>query len=135
MPMTFEEKKAWYIAERGLTPETNLVHTFDQETGENTQRPMTEEEFDGYIRMCSEPEDLMARETKWAGFDPKDPSTNPDLWKANRISAYPKLDPQLDGIFHALKAVRDSGVDLGEAGNAYVDEIQAIKDSNPKPTE
>lgn len=118
---TLEEKKAFY-ATRGVTKESMTVAMGDG----SESRSMTDEEFDNYMSMCSEPEDLIAREDYHS--DP----TNWE-WKANRIQQYPKLDPQLDGIFHALKAIRAQGIDLGEAGNAYVDGIQTVKDENPKP--
>jgi hypothetical protein len=130
--MATEEKKAYY-ATRGVTKDTMIVAYTDPETLESLERTMTDQEFDEYLDMCSEPEEMEARDAHWAGFDPQDPSTNPDKWKIDRISAYPKTDPQLDAIFHALKAIKDSGIDLGEAGNAYVEEIQAIKEANPKP--
>lgn len=50
-------------------------------------------------------------------------------WK-NRI--YPEVGDQLDGIYKSLKAIKDSGVDIGTEGSAYVDEITTIKTENPK---
>lgn len=50
-------------------------------------------------------------------------------WKT-RI--YPEVGEQLDGIYKSLKAIKDSGVDIGTEGSAYVDEITTIKTENPK---
>lgn len=50
-------------------------------------------------------------------------------WKT-RI--YPEVGDQLDGIYKSLKAIKDSGVDLGTDGSAYIDEITTIKTENPK---
>src|SRR6056300_1482256 len=45
---------------------------------------------------------------------------------------YPELGEQLDGVYKSLKAIKDSGVDLGTEGNAYVDSITAVKEASPK---
>jgi len=45
---------------------------------------------------------------------------------------YPDLTEQLDGVYKSLKAIKDSGVDLGTEGNAYIDSITAVKEANPK---
>lgn len=45
---------------------------------------------------------------------------------------YPDLAEQLDGVYKSLKAIKDSGVDLGTEGNAYVDSITAVKEASPK---
>jgi hypothetical protein len=118
---TLEEKKAFY-ASRNVTAETMRVAL-----GHGDQfRSMTEEEFEKYLEMCSDPDELLARE-EYASDE------NNYMWKCGRVQEYPKLDPQLDGIFHALKAIRDQGIDLGTAGNAYVDTILEVKEKYPKP--
>lgn len=118
---TLEEKKAFY-ASRNVTAETMRVALGHGEEF----RCMTEQEFDDYMKMCSEPDEILAREQELS--DP-----NNYMWKAHRIQEYPKTDPQLDGIFHALKALRDQGIDLGVGGNAYVDSILSVKEKYPKP--
>lgn len=45
---------------------------------------------------------------------------------------YPQIGDQLDDIYKALKALKDSGIDLGADGNAYVDSITQIKETYPK---
>ena len=45
---------------------------------------------------------------------------------------YPEISDQLDNIYKTLKTLKDSGIDLGEVGNAYVDEITNIKETHPK---
>lgn len=45
---------------------------------------------------------------------------------------YPLMGEQLDGIYKCLMAVKSSGVDLGEEGNAYLDSITTVKETFPK---
>ena len=45
---------------------------------------------------------------------------------------YPQIGNQLDDIYKSLKALKDSGIDLGADGNAYVDSITQIKETYPK---
>ena len=45
---------------------------------------------------------------------------------------YPNPNDQLDNIYKALKTLKDSGIDLGVEGNAYVDSITDIKETYPK---
>lgn len=118
---TFEEKKAFYAA-RGVTAESMRVALGHGEE----YRSMTEEEFEQYLSMCSEPDEILAREQELS---------NPDnyMWRANRIQEYPKTDPQFDAIFHAIKNIRDSGIDVGPDADAWLDTIIAIKQKYPKP--
>lgn len=45
---------------------------------------------------------------------------------------YPDIGNQLDNIYKSLKALKDSGIDLGVEGNSYVNSITNIKESTPK---
>lgn len=45
---------------------------------------------------------------------------------------YPDLAEQLDGVYKSLKAIKDSGVDLGAEGDAYIASITAVKEASPK---
>ena len=91
--------------------------------------------------------DLIANEEQWEEF--LENEIDPNEFK--RLSAeaaeilgedyvqpytetriYPGLDEQLDGVYKSLKAIKDSGVDLGTEGNAYVDSITAVKEASPK---
>lgn len=49
----------------------------------------------------------------------------------SRTIRYPPQTDQLDNIYKALKAIKESGIDLGEKGNAYVNEITTIKETYP----
>jgi hypothetical protein len=119
--ITLEEKKAFY-ASRGVTADTMVIAVGDG----NEQRSMTEEEFDNYIKMCSDPEDLLRTEEFYS--DEKNYS-----WINNRIQEYPKTDPQFDAIFHAIKNIRAAGIDIGPEADAWVDGIVDIKEKYPKP--
>lgn len=48
------------------------------------------------------------------------------------VRQYPSISDQLDGIYKSLLAIKESGVDLGTAGDAYLDSITAVKDQTPK---
>jgi len=45
---------------------------------------------------------------------------------------YPDLSEQLDGVYKSLKAIKDSGVDLGTEGDEYLASITAVKEASPK---
>ena len=45
---------------------------------------------------------------------------------------YPDLTEQLDGVYKSLKAIKDSGVDLGTEGDEYLASITAVKEASPK---
>lgn len=45
---------------------------------------------------------------------------------------YPSEGEQLDGIYKSLLALKESGINLGTAGNEYLDSITAIKTEFPK---
>ena len=53
-------------------------------------------------------------------------------YEQSRSAHYPDITEQLDSVYKSLKAIKDSGIDLGEIGNAYVNEITAIKENYPK---
>lgn len=55
--------------------------------------------------------------------------TNPEQYKYDREEAYPKLEEQLDMLWHAI----DSGT-LDKTSDFYTT-LKAVKDDNPKPTE
>jgi len=91
--------------------------------------------------------DLIANEEQWEEF--LENEIDPNEFK--RLSAqaaeilgeeyvqpytqtrmYPDLDEQLDGVYKSLKAIKDSGVDLGAEGDAYIASITEVKEANPK---
>lgn len=45
---------------------------------------------------------------------------------------YPDMGDQLDAIYKSILTIKNSGVDIGDAGNAYLDSITAIKEEFPK---
>lgn len=45
---------------------------------------------------------------------------------------YPDIGEQLDGIYKSLKAIKDSGVDIGTDGDEYLNTITSIKEQFPK---
>lgn len=45
---------------------------------------------------------------------------------------YPDIREQLDGIYKSLKAIKDSGVAIGDEGDAYIAAISAVKEEFPK---
>ena len=45
---------------------------------------------------------------------------------------YPDIGEQLDGIYKSLQAIKDSGVAIGDDGDAYLASITAIKEEFPK---
>ena len=45
---------------------------------------------------------------------------------------YPQIGDQLDRIFKTFKYLSDNGIDLGIDGNAWVAEIEAVKQEFPK---
>jgi hypothetical protein len=48
------------------------------------------------------------------------------------VRKYPEPTDQLDGIYKALLAIKESGIDIGTAGTEYLDSITAVKTSVPK---
>lgn len=48
------------------------------------------------------------------------------------LRIYPQIGDQLDGIYKALLSIKNSGIDIGDAGNAYLDSITAVKEKFPK---
>lgn len=115
---TIEEKLAYFEAQ-GISKDT-LVYKNNQ--GE--ERSFTQEEWDEYVER----------------FDMLDiynnlPSEEHAAALNARIEGYPKTDPQLDAIFHGFKTLRDGGIDIGTEASNWVDEVQAVKDANPFPSE
>jgi len=51
-------------------------------------------------------------------------SDNIDL----RQSAYPAVEDQLDGIYKAFKKLKESGIDIGESGEEYLESIDKVKE-------
>jgi hypothetical protein len=49
-----------------------------------------------------------------------------------RSRIYPQIGEQLDGIYKAILAIKNSGVDLGSEGDAYLDAISEVKEQFPK---
>lgn len=45
---------------------------------------------------------------------------------------YPEIGEQLDGIYKALLAVKESGIDLGTEASEYLDSITTVKTEFPK---
>lgn len=45
---------------------------------------------------------------------------------------YPEITDQLDGIYKCLMSIKNSGIDIGEEGNSYLDSITAVKEQFPK---
>ena len=45
---------------------------------------------------------------------------------------YPEIGEQLDGIYKALKTLKDSGVDVGTDGESYLASITSVKEEFPK---
>ena len=48
------------------------------------------------------------------------------------VREYPNPGDQLDGIYKALLAIKESGIDLGADGTAYLNSITAVKTAVPK---
>ena len=87
----------------------------------------TEEDWQAFLELEMEPAELAKVSQPAAemlGIEYVEP-----YW---RTRVYPDVGDQLDSIYKSLKAIKDSGVDLGTDGSAYVDEITTIKTENPK---
>lgn len=50
-------------------------------------------------------------------------------WKTR---SYPDIGNQLDGIYKSLKAIKQSGVDIGADGENYLASITKVKEDSPK---
>jgi len=54
-------------------------------------------------------------------------------YRDNRIIEYPSEGDQLDAITKTLKYLRDNGVDIGPDGEAYITQIDGVKNKFSKP--
>jgi hypothetical protein len=54
-------------------------------------------------------------------------------YRDNRIIEYLSKSDQLDAITKTLKYLRDNGVDIGPDGEAYITQIDGVKNKYPKP--
>jgi len=77
----------------------------------------TEIELDEFVRLSKEACEIL--EVEYV-----------KLYKESRI--YPQITDQLDGIYKSLLAIKNSGVDIGTDGDAYLDSITAVKEEFPK---
>lgn len=77
----------------------------------------TEIELSEFVKLSKEAADIL-------GVEYVEP-----YWKTR---VYPDVGDQLDGIYKSLKAIKDSGIDIGAEGDAYVDAITAVKEGSPK---
>lgn len=119
MAMTREEKIAW-LASQGKTQENRKVVRLDAD-GNETVRSYTDEEWDDYIDSHDWDKQKEVEETREAYTE---------AWAA-RQWAYPRVNEQVDAIFHGLKTLRDGGLDVGTTCSDWIDKVQAVKDDNP----
>ena len=87
----------------------------------------TEEQWDKFLQLELEPTEL-AKLSKEAADMLEVSFVAPHVL----VRKYPAETDQLDGIYKALLAIKESGIDIGTAGNEYLDSITAVKTSVPK---
>jgi hypothetical protein len=110
--ITDEQKCEEYRA-LGVTPETL---TFVDSEG--VSRPYTEEEWkDTIINFYPHP-DLHQKDLSYIG---------------KRREEYPPELDQLNAVWSAIRAIRASGVDIGDTANEMLNTIDKIKQKYPKP--
>lgn len=87
----------------------------------------TEEQWNAFLQLEMEPAEL-AKLDKDAASILGIPFVLPHVI----VRKYPEPTDQLDGIYKALLAIKESGIDIGTAGTEYLDSITAVKTSVPK---
>ena len=87
----------------------------------------TDEQWNEFIQIQIDPEDF-AKISNDAADLIESQFVAPHVFLRN----YPDPSEQLDGIYKALLAIKESGIDIGTAGTAYLDSITAVKASVPK---
>lgn len=124
MEMTKSEfYKIWYtrkpgeeLNEHGYPPVIFLKKPITTEKQWN-EFLKTEVELEDFVKMSSEACEIL-------GIEYVIPHT------ISRV--YPEIGNQLDGIYKSLLAIKNSGVDLGPEGDAYLDSITQVKEQFPK---
>jgi hypothetical protein len=112
--IAFADKEAYYRTKLG-GPENVM-----QSPSEGVMEPLTEEEWILYVKGLPHP-------------DMDDDSPLDFNYQGTRKKFYPRTDPQLGAIWKALKAIKESGVDIGASATAMLTQIEAIKTTYPKP--
>lgn len=112
--VSFADKEAYYREKLG-GPE-NVMHS----EGVGKTRPLTDEEWTLYVEQLPHP-------------DVHGDSQLDFSYQGVRKQFYPRTDPQLGAIWKALKAIKESGVDIGTSATNMLAQIEAIKTKYPKP--
>ena len=110
----FADKEAYYREKLG-GPE-NVMHS----DAPNSSRPLTDEEWTLYVEQLPHPDTHEDSELDFS-------------YQGVRRQFYPQTDPQLGAIWKALKAIKESGVDIGTSATNMLNQIEAIKTKYPKP--
>ena len=112
--IAFADKEAYYRNKLGGP--SNVM----QSPSDGVVEPLTDEEWILYVKGLPHP-------------DMDDDSALDFNYQQTRRTFYPRTDPQLGAIWKALKAIKESGVDIGTSATNMLNQIEAIKTTYPKP--
>lgn len=115
--------KKWYTRHEGVELNEHGFPPFKVGDFDIT----TEEQWNDFLRLEMEPVEL-------AKLDKDAADILGIIFVAPHVLVrkYPDPGEQLDGIYKALLAIKESGIDVGTAGIEYLDSITAVKTSVPK---
>jgi hypothetical protein len=108
-----EQKKAFY-ASIGITKESKYGYFADG------YRQFNDKEFEEWL-MAAPDED----EYNYLRIDKSH--------QGKRAAEYPDLKDQIDVIYKTFAFLKESGINIGEVGETWVNQISAIKAKYPKP--
>jgi hypothetical protein len=87
----------------------------------------TEEQWDKFLQLEMEPAEYAKLDS-----DAADLLGVPFVASHVLVRQYPPESDQLDGIYKALLAIKEAGINIGAAGTEYLNSITAVKTAVPK---